>query len=319
METARDISCTQQVVIVPYLRYEDLNPARLGFPPDTGPKGYQNDCTKAGNNCQKFENNVQNGGTFRPTNDPNVVVIKAGLGEYYFVPDWMICDPVTMAYCATWNGDGSVTIVRIGEGPNRKEISNIQFWKLIYDPFGPDEEFEIDPTLNCPDVFVSPGIITVSAEQIAPTAAVVLGQDLDENGVTVEYHISIEPTIVQYQRWELLQKEKTACIEGVENTADYMEHAENQLRLPNGWHATFRDVYGCKKAKSLTEELVEVHPGASLTLTRGHGSRANWQRRILARTCLTLTGASHGSRMPVDGRVCNIDFTSPSGRGSGLV
>lgn len=260
-------SCTQQVVIVPYLRYEDLNPIRLGFPPDTGPKGYQNDCTKAGNNCQKFENNVKNGGTFRPTNNPNVVVIKAGQGEFYFVPDWMICDPVTMAYCVDWNGDGSVTVVRIGEGSSRQEISNIQFWNLIYDPFGPDEEFEIDPTLNCPDVFVSPGIITVSAEQIAPTAAVVLGQDLEENGVTVEYHISIDPTIVQYQRWELLRKEKTACIEGVENTADYMEMCgQTNCDCPNGWHATFRDVYGCQdKQKAFTEELVEVHPGASLT------------------------------------------------------
>lgn len=257
-------SCTQKPVIVPYLFSYELTATRLGFPPDSGPKGYHDDCSKSGNDCQKFEKNVANGGTFRPTNNPTVVVIKAGPSEFYFVPVWMVCDPAITAYCATWNGDGSINVVRFGG----KEISNIQFWRLEYESFDPNKDLPPDPSLNCPDVYVSPGILTVSAEQIAPTAAVVTGQDLSETGVTVEYHITVDPTYVLYQRWELLRKEKTACVEGVTNTADYKAVCDpDNCGCPNGWRAVLKDVYGCKdKVRVYPEGIANLHPGAKLSL-----------------------------------------------------
>jgi hypothetical protein len=256
--------CTQEAVIVPYLMQEDLNAERLGFPPDTGAKGYQDDCTQAGNDCEKIDGGVPDGGTFNPSNNPTVVVIKAGPNEFYYVPMWMVCNPAITAYCATWNGDGSITVVRYGG----TEISNIQFWNLEYEPFGENEEFIFDPSLNCPDVWITPGILTISAEQIAPTAALVVGQDLSETGATIEYHITVDPTYVLYQRWELLGKERKACVEGVNNTADYMDECGTEnCNCPNGWHMVFEDVYGCKdKVRVYPEGIANLHPGAELSL-----------------------------------------------------
>jgi hypothetical protein len=258
------ISCTQDVVDLTYLMQDDLSAERLGFPPDTGAMGYQDDCTQAGNDCEKIDGGVPDGGTFNPSNNPTVVVIKAGPNEFYYVPMWMVCDPAITAYCATWKEDGSITVIRYGG----KEISNIQFWNLEYEPFGPDEDFNIDPSLNCPEVYVSPGILTISAEQIAPNAAVVTGQDLSETGVTVEYHITVDPTYVLYQRWELLRKEKTACIDGDLKTEEYLEMCgEDNCGCPKKTHAIFQDIYGCKdKVRVYPEGIADLHPGAKLSL-----------------------------------------------------
>ncbi len=301
------ISCTQTVVIQPYVLSSSLTAERLGFPPDTGSKGYQDDCTKNGNDCEKIESGVANGGMFYPTNNPTVVVIKAGPSEYYYIPTWVICDASVTAYCAIWQ-DGGIEVVRYGG----KEISNIQFWRLEYESFDPNKDAPPDPTLNCPDVYVSPGILTVSAEQIAPTAAVVTGQDLSETGVTVEYHITVDPTYVLYQRWELLRKEKTACVEGVSNTADYMDECGvDNCDCPNGWHAVFQDIYGCKdKVRVYPEGIADLHPGATLSLN----SRV-WIESELAAAYpgahLLNPDWQFGSENECDwqGDVCHVTFT----------
>lgn len=246
---------------------EDLTPGMLGFPIDTGATGYQNDCTKAGNNCEKVEENVQNGGTFTPTNSPNAVVIKAGTQEFFYIPFGMGCDPVNMAYCVDWKADGSITVVRYGEGPDRKEISNIQFWHTEYD-LGPQP----DPTGNCPDVWVSPGVITASAEQIAPTAALVIGQDPSENGVTLEWHITVEPTVVTFQKWEVIYREVVACMENSPTySPDNGSCGDDNCGCPTGLHAIIREIWGCKdKEKIYQEGLGDLIAGASLK----PGSRA---------------------------------------------
>lgn len=260
-------SCTQDVVVLTYLYTEDLTAERLGFPEDTGAPGYENDCSIAANNCEKIESGVSNGGFFQPTNNANVVVIKAGTNEYFYIPIYMVCDPASTAYCAVWQ-DGGIEVIRYGG----KEISNIQFWNLEYEEFGPNEDFFIDPSLNCPDVYVSPGILTVSAEQIAPTAAVVAGQDLSETGVTVEYHITVDPTYVLYQRWELLRREMTACVDGDLRTEEYLEKCaeicgNENCGCPKKTHAIFQDIYGCvDKARVYPEGIANLHPGAKLSL-----------------------------------------------------
>ncbi len=262
---------------------EDLTPEMLNFPADTGASGYQNDCSKSGNDCQKEDGGVENGGTFWPTNDPDVVVIKAGREEYFFIQYNMACVPETMAYCVTWNGNGSITVVRIGEGPNRKEISNIQFWHTDHDLVPP----ELDPSGNCADVWVSPGVITVSAEQISPNTAVVVGQDPSEEGVTLEWHLRIDPTIVNYQKWEVVDQVVVACVEddtcgvcnrnrnGNGHDDEWPNGGEqnrygcghNNCGCPDGWHPVVEDVYGCQDYyRAYSEGVDDLAPGASLSI-----------------------------------------------------
>lgn len=304
---------------------EDLTPEMLNFPPDTGGVGYHNDCSKTSNNCQKEEgNDVKNGGTFWPTNLPDVVVIKAGPNEFFYIQHQMACDPASMAYCVTWNGDGSITVVRIGSGPNRKEISNIQFWHTDHD-LTPQP----DTSGNCPGVWVSPGIITVSAEQIAPNAAVVIGQDPGEEGVTLEWHVRLNPTMITYQKWEVQEYIITGCVENDPNgnqnryghghdedwpNGGYQHRygcGHHNCGCPDNWHPVAQEVYSCQDYyKTYTEGMGELSPGASLQLD----SRA-WIEGELAAAYpgahLINPDWSFGTPPDCiwDGDVCTMDFS----------
>jgi hypothetical protein len=233
-----------------------MTPAELGLPlVDVGAPGYQNDCDMSGNNCEKIDGGVKNGGTFTPTNSPTVVVIKAGPGQFFFVENMAPCNPATMAYCVTWNEDESITVVRNGSGPSRKEISNIQFWHTNYSP-----EPMPEPDNLCPNVNVAPGAISVSSSQIAPGFAVVSGQDPNRNGVTLEWFFSLDPTIVTYERWEVLNREWVACVEGA---------ADNEANNPcsPGWHAIYRENWGCAPHEIVyREEVSDLSALASLSL-----------------------------------------------------
>ena len=237
----------------------EMSPAELieilGLPVDVGASGYQNDCDAPGNNCEKEDGGVENGGTFFPTNDPTVVIIKAGQGQFIYVDNEIECDPAAMPYCVTWNEDGSITVVRNGSGPDRKEISNIQFWHTPYNP-NPLPE----PDNNCPDVLVAPGDVTVSGRKIAPTAAVVSGQDPQQTGVTVEWYVSVDPTIVTYETWELLGHEFIACVEGQSDDEDNP--------CGDGYHALTQEVWGCEeKHISYPEHISELNTVTTLSAT----------------------------------------------------
>lgn len=113
---------------------------------EVGSSGYHNDCDSS-SDCEKVEggalgnvNSVGVGQTFNY--DADVVIIKAGTEEFYFTPDSNDCDALVDTYCVTWNGDGTITIVRNLEGPDDKDISNIQFWLVNGDE--PEEEKEVE-------------------------------------------------------------------------------------------------------------------------------------------------------------------------------
>jgi len=169
-----------------------------------------------------------------------------------------------------------------------------------------------DSSGHCPDVRIAPGVITVSAEQIAPNHAVVVGQDLGENGVTIEYHISIDPTLVLYQKWEILDREVIACVEGKNNDPAYVaECGETNCGCPKNWHAVIEDIWGCRDyLKVYPEELDELSPGASLKLD----SRAWIQGELAAAypgAHLLNPDWSFGSEAECEwaNNTCNLEFT----------
>ncbi len=233
-----------------------MTPAELGLPiVDVGAPGYQNDCDQPGNDCQKVDGGVNNGGTFSPTNNPTVVVVKAGPGQFFYVENMAPCDPATMPYCVTWNADETITVVRNGSGPSRKEISNIQFWHTSYSP-----QPIPDPDNLCPDVYIAPGAITVSSSQVAPGFAVVAGQDPERNGVTLEWFFSLDPTVVTYETWEVVDREWVACVEGAAG-------GDDNDGCPDGWHALYHEHWGCVPHDIVyREEINDLSALASLSL-----------------------------------------------------
>ncbi len=145
----------------------DESPEDLGLPEDEGAGGFQDDCSKPENDCEKEEgddlgdvNEVDEGETFEQEAD--VVVIKAGTEEFFFSPDGPECDTDEDPYCVIWNDDGTITVIRNEESRDVKDISNIQFWNgdgeeepvcedRAASNFGEEGECEYDEIPGCID------------------------------------------------------------------------------------------------------------------------------------------------------------------------
>lgn len=137
---------------------------------------------------------------------------------------------------------------------------------------------------ECGGIWVTPGTISATARQIAPFNAVIVGQDPDENGVTLEYHISITPTIVNYEDWRLIAHRRLACVEDDSNgngnygngnnndnngNGEQNEYgcADNNCGCPNGWHPIIQHIWGCTSEQEVMREGIgNLDIGASLQL-----------------------------------------------------
>jgi hypothetical protein len=119
---------------------------------------------------------------------------------------------------------------------------------------------------TCGGVWVAPGKITATAQQIAPNSAVVIGQDPDENGVTVEYKVSLEPTVVSYEKWTLIGSRKVACAEDDKGNGNNSSK-DPEDDCPKGWHQVVEHIWACTvKERVYKEGIDELIAGASLKL-----------------------------------------------------
>lgn len=116
---------------------------------------------------------------------------------------------------------------------------------------------------SCGGVWVTPGVISASARQIAPNFAVITGQDPDENGVTVEYNLSISPTIISYEKWTIVGQRKVACVEDEANDKNNTKDSSDDC--PKGWHQVVEHIWACTaKEKVYKEGIDDLVIGASL-------------------------------------------------------
>ena len=130
---------------------------------------------------------------------------------------------------------------------------------------------------NCGGVWIAPGAITATAKQIAPNFAVIVGQDPDENGVTVEYNVSIAPTVVSYEKWTLIGLRKVACAEDDKVTGNGKKKDPSD-DCPLGWHQVVEHIWACTvKERVYQEGIDELIAGASLKL-----ESRNWITNELA-------------------------------------
>lgn len=119
-------------------------------------------------------------------------------------------------------------------------------------------------TDTCNGVWLAPGKITATAKKISPNNVVIVGQDPDENGVTLEYNIAIQPTVVSYEKWELIGHRKVGCIEDNINEPKQKDPDDD---CPKGWHQIVVHIWGCGfEEKVYKEGIDDLSAGASLTL-----------------------------------------------------
>jgi hypothetical protein len=103
--------------------------------PINDPKNPMPECSQNSNLCKGVDGaGIENGTTITGVPNATIVVIKAGTNLYFFTPTGPDCTQTS--YCVTWNDDGSVTVVRHGDGPDVKEISGITVW----DPSDPGDD-----------------------------------------------------------------------------------------------------------------------------------------------------------------------------------
>lgn len=120
---------------------------------------------------------------------------------------------------------------------------------------------------SCGGVWVTPGIISATAEQIAPNFAVITGQDPAENGVTLEYHISISPTVINYEKWTIVGTRKVACVEDDKGNGNGSTNKDPSDECPKGWHQVVEHIWACSaKEKVYKEGIDDLVIGASLQL-----------------------------------------------------
>ena len=183
------------------------------------------------------------------------------------------------------------------------------------------------PSSDCGNVWVTPGSISATAQQIAPDYAVVLNQDPDENGVTIEWHISISPTTVNYEKWKIVGQRMVACVEDSNGNQNRNGHGHdddsngeqnrngcghNNCGCPRGWSAVIEHIWACAvTTKTYKESVDELVAGASLTLD----SRA-WINGELADAYPGATlqhpdwGIAQTPACVWNGDVCTWDFTA---------
>jgi hypothetical protein len=132
------------------------------------------------------------------------------------------------------------------------------------------EEGSSLPNSYCGDVTVTPGIISLSTKKNTPAFPVVVGQDPNDEGVTIEYTIALQPTVVTYEKWQMIGHRFITCSENTET--DDPNNYGLEYTCPNGWHPIIEHFWGCSiKEKYYKEDFNNLDAGISLT----SGSR-NW-------------------------------------------
>ena len=118
------------------------------------------------------------------------------------------------------------------------------------------------PSSDCGSVWVTPGSISARASKVAPSNPVVINQDPDDNGVTIEWNISIQPTTVSYEKWKIIGHRHVACVEG-----DSKGSNDSSGDCPSGWKPIIEHIWACSvTTKTYKERFDELIAGASLTL-----------------------------------------------------
>lgn len=119
------------------------------------------------------------------------------------------------------------------------------------------------PSSDCGSVWVTPGSISVSAKQIAPENAVVINQDPERNGVTIEWSLSVAPTTVSYEKWKIVGHRHVACVEN----DSHGHNSDPSDGCPHGWHSVIEHIWACSvTTKTYKESVDDLIAGASLTL-----------------------------------------------------
>jgi len=98
------------------------------------------------------------------------------------------------------------------------------------------------PHSDCGDVWVSPGVITANARQIAPTNPVVMGQDPEQNGATVEWNLIIQPTSVYYEKWQIIAH-RHVCVP--DDPRSQTRAGNGNIDCPEGWHKIVQHIWAC--------------------------------------------------------------------------
>lgn len=119
---------------------------------------------------------------------------------------------------------------------------------------------------SCGGVWITPGQVVANAWQIAPENSVVIGQDPQENGATLEWHVSIYPTTVAYTMWQIIAHRIVACVENGPNGVPHLEEGVVE-ECPHGWHSVIQHIWGCAaKEKTYTEGIADLKAKATLQL-----------------------------------------------------
>jgi len=132
---------------------------------------------------------------------------------------------------------------------------------------------------DCGGAWVIPGTITANGRQVAPTNAVVIGQDPVDNGVIVEWTVQIEPTTVVYEDWQLIGHRHVACVEGnLDLNGNGNIYDPGDEACPHGWHEIIQHVWGCvEEYEYFREDIGDLNAEISLT-----AASRNWIQGELA-------------------------------------
>jgi hypothetical protein len=116
----------------------------------------------------------------------------------------------------------------------------------------------------CGNVWVTPGVISMSSKVSGPSFPVVIGQDPGDEGISIEYTVVIDPTIVRYGKWQIIGHHFSACVQGNSSSGD--EDYSDEYSCPNGWHPIIEHIWGCSvREKSYREDFSSLQAGISLT------------------------------------------------------
>jgi len=133
--------------------------------------------------------------------------------------------------------------------------------------------------IDCGGAWVIPGTISANGRQVAPTNAVVVGQDPVDNGVTVEWTVVIEPTTIVYEDWQLIGHRHVACVEGnLDLNGNGNIYDPGDEPCPHGWHEIIQHVWGCvEEYEYFREGIGELSAELSL-----QAASRNWIQGELA-------------------------------------
>ncbi len=99
---------------------------------------------------------------------------------------------------------------------------------------------------NCGGAWVRPGTISATGEKTTPNNPVVVGQDTEGTGVTVQWSVRINPTAVIYEDWQMIGHRLVACVEGdLSQNGNGNIYDPGDVQCPHGWHEVIEHIYGC--------------------------------------------------------------------------